>query len=52
MVPGSAFGATAKSGDTITIAFTHDMHSHLEKFAKIRTEIKNTKNPKDDIPMI
>ena len=43
MIPGNAFGATAGSSDTITIAFTHDMHSHMEKFAKISTEIKRLK---------
>lgn len=44
-LPGACFADTAdakaKTGDdTITIAFTHDMHSHLEKFPRIKTEVK------------
>lgn len=34
-------GITGKQ--TISIVFSHDMHSHLEKFAKIRTVVKEKK---------
>lgn len=34
-------GVTGKQ--TISIVFSHDMHSHLEKFAKIRTVVKEKK---------
>lgn len=43
LLPSQAFAAKEKSSSTITIAFTHDMHSHLEKFPKIKTEIKKLK---------
>lgn len=35
-------GITGKQ--TISIIFSHDMHSHLEKFAKIGTVVKEKKN--------
>lgn len=35
--------AETAGGDSISIIFSHDMHSHLEKFGKIRTIIKETK---------
>lgn len=34
---------TAEGSDTISIVFSHDMHSHLEKFAKIKTVIDEKK---------
>lgn len=36
-----------KMKDTISIVFSHDMHSHLEKFPKISTVIKETKELND-----
>lgn len=39
-IPASGFGATkVESSDTISIIFSHDMHSHLEKFGRIKTII-------------
>lgn len=34
---------TDNNTDSISIVFSHDMHSHLEKFGKIKTLIKETK---------
>lgn len=35
--------AAGDAGNTISIVFSHDMHSHLEKFGKIKTVIRETK---------
>ena len=41
--------ADTSSGENspITIVFSHDMHSHLEKFPKIRTVVKQEKQNND-----
>lgn len=36
----TAEGAIEKSNEPVTIVFTHDMHSHLEKFPKLKTLIR------------
>ncbi len=50
--PAAVFADSAQDGEnttgtdnrnSISIVFSHDMHSHLEKFGKIRTVIKETK---------
>ena len=38
IVPSTALADTV-GNDAISIVFSHDMHSHLEKFAKIKTVI-------------
>lgn len=44
LMPAAAFADTGKTAkNQISIVFSHDMHSHLEKFGKIRTVIKEKK---------
>lgn len=40
LAPSTALAGSQKEKGQITIVFTHDMHSHLEKFPKLRTVIK------------
>lgn len=40
LTPSTALAGSQKEKGQITIVFTHDMHSHLEKFPKLRTVIK------------
>ncbi len=42
IVPSTALADTV-GNDAISIVFSHDMHSHLEKFAKIKTVIDGKK---------
>lgn len=44
VVPSAVMADTGITGkQTISIVFSHDMHSHLEKFPKIRTVVKEKK---------
>ena len=44
VVPSAVMADTGITGkQTISIVFSHDMHSHLEKFPKIRTAVKEKK---------
>lgn len=42
-IPMTSLAATKERAEKITILFSHDMHSHLEKFGKIKTIIDETK---------
>lgn len=42
-IPAAVFGDTQKKAKEITVVFTHDMHSHLEKFPKLATVIREEK---------
>ena len=43
-IPGMAFAdTTANDTEKISLVVSHDMHSHLEKFAKVSTVIKEEK---------
>lgn len=51
-IPVTVFGAAKdESSDTISIIFSHDMHSHLEKFGKIKTVI-DTKLKENDATFV
>ena len=41
--------AAEKKSEDITILFTHDMHSHLEKFPKLKTIVDETRAEKDNV---
>lgn len=41
--------ASTKKGEDITIFFTHDMHSHLEKFPKLKTVVDEIRAEKDNV---
>ena len=42
-LPEIALADASQKGKTISVVFSHDMHSHLEKFPKIRTLVKREK---------
>lgn len=47
MIPSAAMAGSGTEKAPITIVFSHDMHSHLEKFPKIRTVIRDQKKKND-----
>ena len=47
LAPSAALADSQMEKGRITIVFSHDMHSHLEKFPKFRTVIKEQKKKND-----
>lgn len=47
LAPSSVLAGSQREKGPITIVFTHDMHSHAEKFPKLRTVIKEQKKKND-----
>ena len=47
LAPSSVLAGSQREKGPITVVFTHDMHSHAEKFPKLRTVIREQKKKND-----